>query len=69
MWYSPVPWEAANVPNSMPAQSSLREVQVESRTFTVMTQDEHHGVILAMRSSDPMDYLRPEWQPGATLEF
>ena len=51
-----------------PGESSQRmEVSRDNRVFVVSQSSDGQRQIERLISSDPSDYLNPEWQPGQIL--
>lgn len=45
------------------------EVQLGRRTLIIEPTTGTHGRVVRLISTDAMDYLRPEWQPGARFDY
>lgn len=45
------------------------EVEVQGRTLLVEPVSAAHGRVVRLISSNPADYLRPEWQPGVQINY
>lgn len=73
MLYTIIPFEAIFDPDleSGPLQSSGDEVEIKQGSVSLLTQPLPGGQFKINRiiSTDPQDYLRPEWQPGSTMSF
>lgn len=73
MLYTIIPSEAIfdAEPQTSPLESSADEVEIKQGPVSLLTQPLPGGQYKINRiiSTDPQDYLRPEWQPGSIMSL
>ncbi len=73
MLYTIIPFEAifdAEAESDL-AQDSLGDVEIKQGQASLLTQPLPGGQFKINRiiSTDPQDYLKPEWQPGSIMSL
>ncbi len=73
MLYTIIPFEAIfdSETESGPPESSADEVVIKQGSVSLLTQALPGGQYKINRiiSTDPEDYLKPEWQPGSIMSL
>lgn len=73
MLYTIIPAEAIfdSESETSPLESSVGQVEIKQGSVSLLTQPLPGGQYKIDRiiSTDPQDYLRPEWQPGSIMSL